>query len=121
MDIFCCFVGLAWGFLARSVLSAIGGTFLSGSVDSPYTTAGLLMRIEQRNNFFDRPDMISYPRLHGRSDAESLMDTGEIVKHKVERNSVDMVLYLLGVRIGQTSKPAHAHAHLQVHTFNVAG
>ena len=49
------------------------------------------------------------------------MDTGEIVKHKIERERMDMVLNLLGVGISQASKSAHVHTDLQVHSFNIAG
>lgn len=40
-------------------------------------------RIQQPNDFFDCPYMVSDPHLHGWRNVESLMDSRKIVKHKV--------------------------------------
>jgi hypothetical protein len=49
------------------------------------------------------------PRLHSWRDAESLMDSSEIVKHEIQREGMDMVLNFLGMRIRQLSESAHVH------------
>ena len=77
-----------------------------------YEMTALPRRIKQTNNFLDRPNMIGNPRLHGWRDAESLMDSRKIVKHEIERECVDMILNLFGMRIGQTGKSSHAHADI---------
>ena len=56
--------------------------------------------------------MIRNPRLHGWRDAESLMDSSEIVKHEIEGKCVDMILNLLGVGIRQSCETTHIHAYL---------
>jgi hypothetical protein len=43
------------------------------------------------------------------------MDSRKIVKHKIQAQSMNMVLDLLGVGIGQSGKSPHPHSDLQIH------
>jgi hypothetical protein len=77
-------------FCARSEELSCGGVLgLDGDGVSPYEKRALLRRIEQTNNFLNRPYMTSNPRLHGWRDAESWMDSSEIVKHEIEREFLE--------------------------------
>ena len=56
--------------------------------------------IQQANDFLNGPNMIGNPRLHGRCDAKSLMDSSEIVKHEMQGHGMGLVLDLFAKRIG---------------------
>lgn len=58
---------------------------------------------------------------HRRGDTKRLMHAGEVVMHMEQRNHVNMVVDLFRERIGQSSKPAHIHSHVQVLPLDVAG
>lgn len=46
----------------------------------------------------------------------SLVLPNEIVVHEEKRECVEVVRVLLGVRVGEARKPAHAHAHREMLT-----
>ncbi len=48
--------------------------------------------IEQGNDFFDRPNMVRDTSFHRRCYPQGLVNAAEIIMHKVERDSVRMIL-----------------------------
>jgi hypothetical protein len=65
--------------------------------------------------------MVADSRFHRRSYAQRLVNAAKVVKHEVERQSRDMILYFFAESICQAGKAPHGHTHSQIRTFNVAG
>ena len=63
--------------------------------------------------------MLTNTRFHGWSDAESLMNAGEIVVHMKQRNHRNVVVEFFAERIRQTSEAAHVHPHVEILPFHV--
>lgn len=71
--------------------------------------------------FLHGPDVICQSRLHRGGDAKGLMNTNEVVKSHIERDSSFQVVQLLAERIGKPRKTAKVHSHAQVGAFDVTG
>ena len=54
----------------------------------------LLFGWEQIADFFDTPNVVADTSFHRRSDAQSLMDSAEVVV-QIQRNHVPMIVYFL--------------------------
>jgi len=65
--------------------------------------------------------MITNAGFHGWRDVQRLMHAPEVVIHEVQRHGVRVVLDLLAETVGQPREAAHAHAHRQVGTLDIAG
>ena len=64
--------------------------------------------------------MIRQTRLHRRSDAQSRMDTAEVVPSHIERNGMLQVFQFPAVSIGQASESPKLHPESQVAALNMA-
>ena len=69
------------------------------------------LAIQKSNDFFDRPNMVGDTRFHRGSDAQTRMNTAEIVIGEVQCDSGFQVRELLAEGIRQPSKAAHRHPH----------
>lgn len=65
--------------------------------------------------------MLRNPCLHGRSYAQGLMHTAEVIVHEVTSQSVGLVLNLLAEGIGQPRHVSQAHTHREVLALHEAG
>lgn len=74
----------------------------------------------QKNDFFERPDVIGKASGHRWSDSQRLVDSSEIVIDGMNRDHSRMVLDLLGKAIRKAGKPAHPHPHCQIVPLHIA-
>ena len=62
-------------------------------------------------DFLKTPNVVTQASGHARSDSQCLVDSGEVVVYRVDRNHGRMVLNFLGECIGQSGEAPHAHSH----------
>src|SRR5438045_1216320 len=74
----------------------------------------------QRDDFFQSPDVIGDARFHRGRDAQRGMNTAKVVVHEVNRGGVFVVFKLLAECVREPGKAAVAHAQREVLPFNVA-
>src|ERR1039457_2263484 len=85
-------------------------------------TSGLdFLGVEQRDHFFDAPNVVADTRFHRWRHAQGFMYTTKIIVHVVNGDRGDMVLNLFRVSVRQASEAAHVHPHGQVLPLNVTG
>ena len=78
------------------------------------------MTISQACNLFHRKNVIRHAALHRGGDSQGFVNAPEVVVHEVEGVRVEVICDLLAERVGQPSKPSHAHTHGEVLALNVA-
>lgn len=79
------------------------------------------MLADQRNDFFQSPNVIGNARFHCGCDAQGLVNAAEVVIHEMDGCGVFVAFQFLAECVGQARKAAVTHAQREVLPLNVAG
>src|SRR5260370_2706045 len=86
-------------------------TLLQRRIVPLWTPAKHTLWIQKTDDFLDIPNVVANTRFHRGSDAQSLVNAAKVIKHKVERQCRDMILYLLAECVCEPCESPHGHAH----------